>query len=248
MLCDADTFVANQIPAPSCLASTGRTFSSSASSMKIRMSEQRGLGRLLQKYASIQSFMGELLDQNIPRGLTGYVKEPPRLVLTIDRKESVNLDSNVIKLVKNISIEKEKIAEITFKTQLESLQSELGLSITQLSQFFGVTRKSVYDWLDGTAPRNANSKRLEIMASVIASSNDRNNLKRLKGVWLTPINGKSFMDVIADDELGDEQKVAAASLKLDELAPRLGAQEKPKNKTYLGNAHTSDIDRVADLG
>lgn len=248
MLCYAETPTPSYQIAPALMANSGRTFSASASSMKIRMSEQSSLGRLTQKYASIHSFMSELIDHNIPTGLTGYVKEAPRLILTVDRTESISLDSSVTSYVKNITIQEDDSKNITFKGQLEDLQLKLGLSITQLSQFFGVTRKSVYDWLDGTAPRSSNSRRLEIMATIIAANGNQINLKRLKGVWLMSTGGRSFMDVISDETLSDEEKIAAASLKLAELAPRLGPQEKSINKTYLGNAHTSDLDRVADLG
>lgn len=248
MLYDAEIASQNQFFNPTCMSGIDRRFSSSASSMKIRMSEQNSFEQLNQSYASVQSLIGTLIDRSVPTGLTGFVKEQPRLVLTIDRNESISLDSNTISLFKNIPIEKEQVADITFKSQLETIQSDLGLSITQLSQFFGVTRKSVYDWLDGTAPRSANSKRLDVIAAVISASDNASNLSRLKSVWLTSINGKSFMDVISDDALSDGEKISAALLKLDELAPRLGTQEKLKSKTYLGNAHTTDFDRVADLG
>ncbi|MDD0969344.1 MULTISPECIES: hypothetical protein [Pseudomonas] len=211
------------------------------------MSEQRSLGLIPKTYASIQSLMGELIDRSFPAGLTGYVKEPPRLVLTIDGNESITLDSSAIEVGKDLTNEKADIADVTFKTQLETFQAKLGLSITQISQFFGVTRKSVYDWLDGTAPRSANSNRLNVIAAIIEANEDKANLMRLKGVWLTPINGKSFMDVISDETLDDEGKIFAASSKLDELLPRLVVQEK-MSRTHLGNAHASDIDRVADLG
>ncbi|PFG60251.1 hypothetical protein DM05_4957 [Pseudomonas poae] len=248
MLYDAEMVTQNQFFNPTCIAGTDRRFSSSASSMKIRMSEQNAFEQLHHNYASVQSLIGALVDRSIPTGLTGFVKEQPRLVLTIDKNESISLDSNTITLFKNVPIEKEIIADITFKSQLENIQSNLGLSITQLSQFFGVTRKSVYDWLDGTAPRSSNSKRLDVIAAVIAASSDKSSLSRLKGVWLTSVNGKSFMDVISDETLSDSEKVSAALLKLEELSPRLGTQEKSKNKTYLGEAHTTDFDRVADLG
>lgn len=248
MLCYAENPTTDQYTLPPLLASTGRTFSGSASSMKIRVSEQRLPGRLAQKYASIHSLMSEIIDRNIPAGLTGYVKEPPRLILTVDRRESIDLDRKIESYIKNITIQETITADITFKGQLEDLQTNLGLSITQLAQFFGVTRKSIYDWLDGTAPRTANTRRLDIMSAIIAANGDRINLKRLKGVWLTSVNGQSFMDIISEDSLGDEEKIAKASLKLAELAPRLGPQAKQNTKTYLGNAHSSDIDRVADFG
>lgn len=248
MLYDAEIIDQSQFLTASCLASTDRTFSSSASSMRIKMSEQNAFEQLTQSYASVHSLIGSSIARSTPTGLTGYIKEQPRLVLTIDRNETISLDSNAITLFKNIPIEKETTADVTFKSQLEKTQADLGLSITQLSQFFGVTRKSVYDWLDGTAPRSSNGKRLDIINAVISANNSAFDLSRLKTVWLTSINGSSFMDVISDEALSDDKKIEAALNKLNELAPRLGTREKSARKTYLGNAHTTDFDRVADLG
>src|SRR5689334_10024154 len=127
MLCNAEP-VAHQHSMPISMVSTGRSFSGSASSMKIRMSEQRSLGLIPQEYASIQSLMGELIDRSCPTGLTGYVKELPRLILTIDGNESITLDSSAISIGKDLTNEKAATADVTFKTQLEAFQDKLGLS------------------------------------------------------------------------------------------------------------------------
>ncbi|MNH24597.1 hypothetical protein D3C79_845420 [compost metagenome] len=128
------------------------------------------------------------------------------------------------------------------------MQNELGLSITQMAQLFGVTRKAVYDWLDGTEPRANISNRMELIASLIKENRSNLNLTRLKNVWVMPIEGRSFIDVLSDDNIDQKSRFSAATAKLQELAPRLG-QDVPKlSKTYLGDAHSSDIDRVADLG
>src|ERR1700756_4745464 len=125
MLYDAEIASPSQSFNTTFMTGIDRRFSSSASSMKIRMSEQKAFEQLNQSYASVQSLIGVLTDDNVLIGSTGFIKEQPRLVLTIDRNESISLDSNTITLFKNVPIEKEQVADITFKSQLENIQSDL---------------------------------------------------------------------------------------------------------------------------
>ncbi|WP_157763359.1 hypothetical protein [Pseudomonas citronellolis] len=131
--------------------------------------------------------------------------------------------------------------------KLTSIQSTLGLSITQLAEIFGVTRKTVYDWFDGTEPRTALSGKIDVLSEVIAN-NSGVDLKRLKSVWGIPVSGKSFRELLAEDGLDRESMVRQASAKLAELGPRIGAGRARVSGVKLGNANLSDIDRVADVG
>lgn len=226
----------------------GRSYSSSASTLQ---KARTGflVGSTQNKIPggdSIQSRIGAIFGQGLPLGLTGVFRETPGLVLTVDGN-SAKVDRNIISIVQPSKVS-EATPVISFKVQLETVQEKLGLSITQISQLFGVTRKSVYDWLDGAEPRINIANRMESISSIIDNNSSRYNLKRLKGVWLTAVSGRSFIDILADDSLDEATRLTIASAKLEELAPRLGQENAKTGKTYLGNAHTSDIDRVADLG
>ncbi|GKS05398.1 hypothetical protein PSTH1771_10300 [Pseudomonas syringae pv. theae] len=225
---------------------------SSASSMKVQVSRTQGLalglGNWVERAASAQTYMGRIIDQSFPSGLTGIIREHPRLILTVDDFQSVRIDSSLVVVAKNIVSEEVDQPELSFKTQLADVQAKLGLSVTQVAQLFGVTRKSVYDWFEGSEPRSAYTKILDVMLSVISEHSVQFNLQRLKNVWLTPLSGSSFMDVIQDESLDEIAKLNTISKKIIELAPRLGSQQPTKGSTYLGSAHVADIDRVADFG
>lgn len=227
----------------------GRSYSSSASSLA---TARTGffIGETQKKIIdseSIQNRIGAIFDQFLPQGVTGLLKDTPSLIITIDGNSS-KLDRNIVSIIQPTPHIEKTTADISFKSQLEAVQEDLGLSITQLAQLFGVTRKAVYDWLDGSEPRANISSRMELISSLIRENNSNLNLKRLKGVWLTAVNGSSLIDILANEDLSAADRLAAAIAKVGDLAPRLG-QENPKlGKTYLGNAHANDIDRVADLG
>lgn len=147
----------------------------------------------------------------------------------------------------NRSSSKRSALPISTTEKLTSIQSALGLSITQLAEIFGVTRKTVYDWLDGTEPRVVLSGKIDVLSEVIANSSGV-DLKRLKSVWGIPVSGKSFRELLMEDGSDQENMLRQASEKLAELAPRIGASRPKISGAKLGNSNLSDIDRVADVG
>lgn len=223
----------------------GRSYSSSAGCL-MRARSAFVIGDS-QRIESIQKRIGAVFDSGLPYGVTGFLKGAPELIITVDGNSS-KLDRSIVSIVVPQTNTEEAVQAVSFKARLEVIQGELGLSITQIAQLFGVTRKAVYDWLDGSEPRVNIANRMELISSVINQNSAQLNLKRLKGVWLTAVNGRSFIDILSDESLDEASRLAEATGKLEELAPRLG-QEAPKlSKTFLGSAHVSDIDRVADLG
>lgn len=136
----------------------------------------------------------------------------------------------------------------SFKIQLQNVQKSLGVSITQLSDLLGVTRKSIYDWLEGRSiPRAANTRRLELIADIIRAKSTSLNMARLKGIWNIHINGRSIRDVLADESLSELARREEIEEKLLYLSPRLAYASSVKKASDLGDAHTSDADRVCDL-
>lgn len=139
---------------------------------------------------------------------------------------------------------------ISHADRLDEIKSRLGLSITQLAELFGVTRKSIYDWYDGSVkPNTSNINKIEAVIESLDSLAVRNgavDLQRLKVVWHIPINGQSFCSILNDDKLEIEKLVT----KLHELSPRMEKKASTLKKTtiQLGDAHLAEFSRETDFG
>lgn len=133
---------------------------------------------------------------------------------------------------------------------IDRIKIDLGLSITQLAEVFGVTRKTVYDWYDGAAPRAAVISRTHLLQSVIAAAPSHFDMTRLKLAWKMDGEGRSFLAILNDDGLNEATTKAALVEKLNELSSRLvsASTQKVRSTMGLGDAHLSHIDRHAQVG
>lgn len=102
---------------------------------------------------------------------------------------------------------------------LETIKDHLALTVTQLAELFGVTRKSVYDWYEGAAPRASMLLRIEAMKRLIAARRSSIDFRKLKTVWHIPISGSSFLVTLNDDHSDRDRNSLETHLasKLDEL-------------------------------
>ena len=136
-----------------------------------------------------------------------------------------------------------------FKDQLNDIKTDLTLSITQLAELFSVTRKTVYDWYEGTTPRNRVASRMNTLIDVIKSTPSDVDLSRLKTVWNIPISGESFR-LIFNGEITDELFFRTTlEEKLHELSPRMAKKTGYQRKTsvQLGKAHLAEFDKHTDV-
>ena len=138
---------------------------------------------------------------------------------------------------------------ITFIDRLNPIREQLGLTITQLAELFGVTRKSIYDWYDGIEPRSSTLTRLEILSNAIESISGEVDLKRLKVVWNIPISGKSFRDIYNTISPDDPALLEELVKKLKELTPNMAKRTGFPRKLHdqLGDTHTTEFDKHADF-
>lgn len=207
----------------------GRAVQRWTSEASTPISEQ--IGALLLKSESESTWTG--LQPTAQNSVVFVNKETAdiRLSLTLAnpiKKESAKDTSNIV----------------AFAEQLEAVQAKMKLSITQVAELFGVTRKTVYDWYDGkTTPRSTASNRLEVLSEIINSKSKNLDIGRLKTVWNLPISGKSFLSIINDETLNPVELRTEAAKKLSELGPRLAPVAANGTALYLGEAHTSDVDR-----
>jgi DNA-binding transcriptional regulator YiaG len=132
--------------------------------------------------------------------------------------------------------------------RLDLIKDRLALSITQLAELFGVTRKTVYDWYEGTEPRRNAANRIEILIDVLNRASPGVDLARLKAVWNVPVSGTSFRAVIGDDNLDVGTLQKALLEKLNELSTRMVATTTPMRKTtsQFGEAQLAEFGRQTD--
>lgn len=151
-----------------------------------------------------------------------------------------------INLVKSTSSNSYAVA---LSERLNQVKSRLDLSITQMAELFGVTRKSVYDWYEGVEPRQIKTSRMETLIDVLMETSTNADLKRLKAVWNISISGHSFREIFNDDKLDANSLKSNLIAILHELSPRMAKSTNSVHKTaaQLGSAHLVDIDRSADF-
>lgn len=171
----------------------------------------------------------------------------PRFVLVINdvaNMVTINIEEGAEK-----SLEKDikKVDVLPAQAQLTLIQTELDLSVTQMSELFSVTRKTIYDWMDGTEPRSGALSRISLLQEMISTAKARGwELKRVRTVWNLPLSGSSFRQILANDGLDRSSALEALLAKLDELAPRMGMHSQVGKKINLGDSHISDIDRISN--
>ena len=132
--------------------------------------------------------------------------------------------------------------------RLDLIKDHLALSITQLAELFGVTRKTVYDWYEGTEPRRSAVNRMEMLIEVLNRASPKVDLARLKAVWNIPVSGTSFRAVLGDDNLDADTLQKALLEKLNELSTRMVATTSPMRKTtsQFGEAQLAEFERRTD--
>ncbi|MDD5135682.1 MAG: hypothetical protein PHP01_09790, partial [Phycisphaerae bacterium] len=149
-------------------------------------------------------------------------------LLVDDRRVHIELckDQHTETPQKTFNVQLVAIAE-----RLDLIKDCLALSITQLAELFGVTRKTVYDWYEGTEPRPKAVNRMEILIEVLNKASPEVDLARLKAVWNVPVSGTSFRAVLGDDNLNADTLQKALLEKLNELSTRMVATTRPMRKT-----------------
>jgi hypothetical protein len=146
--------------------------------------------------------------------------------------------------------ENSNIPPVTFAESLDLIKDRLALSITQMSELFGVTRKAVYDWYEGAEPRAAMINRIETLIDIINTARPDIDLQRLKAVWNIPVSGRSFIMVFGDDSISIDTLRTTLVEKLDDLSPRMVKKTNSTQKTtsQFGESRLAEFDRRADFG
>ena len=128
---------------------------------------------------------------------------------------------------------------------LDEIKERLALSVTQIAEMFGVTRKTVYDWYEGAEPRTSMLQRIETIVDVIHLGGIKGDLARIKFVWNIPLSGKTLLSVLNDDSLDRISLRTSLIEKLNELALFLStpSSQTKEPSVFLGDAHLAEFDR-----
>lgn len=170
------------------------------------------------------------------------------IIILDDAPVAIELqDVHIQKSEKQQGVDAEK--SITFIERLTPIREQLGLSITQLAELFGVTRKSIYDWYEGIEPRSNTVTRLEILTKALQDVPDGVDLKRLKVVWNIPVSGRSFREIYNDTDLEDGILLERLSATLKDLIPNMVKQNRLPRKpaAQVGKARLSELDKYVDF-
>lgn len=193
------------------------------------------------------------VNSNLAISSTTSVNYKHSQILVDDSFLQVNIEKKTEEFQEKTAIETD-ITAISQADSLDEIKSRLGLSITQLAELFGVTRKSIYDWYDGSVkPNSSNINKIEAVIESLNSlskSNDSVDLQRLKVVWHITIDGQSFCSILNDDKLGISSLNEKLVTKLNELSPRMAKKTSTLRKTtiQLGDAHLAEFSRETDFG
>lgn len=130
---------------------------------------------------------------------------------------------------------------------LRWLKESLQIGVSGLADLFGVTRKTVYDWLEGIEPkRGRRGEKIASLRKVLEESTLGSKIQFLDQVWdQSSESGTTLFELIQSDDLtvdlnGELRKV------LEELKPALALCEESNKKgtgNDFGRAHIEDLGR-----
>lgn len=177
-------------------------------------------------------------------------KQQRSLLILVDGSPLlISTKQDVEAQIKNSSDSAKIYPALVHTERLDLIKDRLSLTITQMAELLGVTRKTVYDWYDGAEPRPTMMNRLEILIDAINSVPVEVDLRRLKTLWNIPISGKSFRTVFSDDNIDINTLRTALIEKLNELSTRMveKANSPYKSSSRFAEAQIAEYDRRGDF-
>lgn len=106
---------------------------------------------------------------------------------------------------------------------LASIRHAFSLSTIELAKVFGVSRRAVYDWIEGGTVKEANRQRITAIQA-FADYWQETGAGRLGSLVRESVDGKVLLNLLTAPEL-EEARIHAT---LDNLADRLNAREKAR--------------------
>jgi hypothetical protein len=110
---------------------------------------------------------------------------------------------------------------------MAEVKSGFGRTMSRLPEVFGVSRQTLYNWIDGNPPKAAYHQRIEQLAGASKVFRDLNFKPTTTMLDRTVSNGKSFLQLLSEGADGKE-----AAMKLMRIVKR-GADSRVKLETLL---------------
>jgi hypothetical protein len=144
--------------------------------------------------------------------------------------------------------EPDSTTSVDFINKVNIIKTILNLTIHQLSELFNVSPKIIYDWYDGIIqPNILMEQRIEILIDVLNQLPSNTNPRRLKSIWKIPVSNKSFLKVFTTEHIDVLYEKLTEKLTEMNFWLSVSVPTKPIEitcKSFLGNAHLAEYDRI----
>lgn len=120
--------------------------------------------------------------------------------------------------------------------QVKEIKDAFGRTFTHLTAVFGVSRQTLYNWLEGERPKTPNLDRIAEVAEAADVFRNREFVPRSQDLMRTLDQGKSFLELMAAGESG-----RAAAEKLVRVA-RHGAVTRSRLNSVLSRGTHAGTD------
>ncbi len=131
---------------------------------------------------------------------------------------------------------------------IQWLRSALNLSMSEVAALFKVTRKAVYDWLDGSKPRTGLAERIATMRALFERNLPSESRSVVRQFFDTPIDGETtLLSILRDVDTTNltakgVNGLNAIAHQVEKFAAELNSKPAPHG---IGHAHNDDLYRSA---
>ena len=127
------------------------------------------------------------------------------------------------------------------------LKDNFSLSMSEIANLFGVTRKAVYDWFDGSKPRQQMSDRIAGVREILEKNVKSDHRKYVRLFWSTRIDGDaSLLDLLKLPESTPEI-IANSTHLMEKINARIGdyveRNDSKRSRNAIGRTNTDDMFR-----
>ncbi|MFS2099411.1 hypothetical protein ACCC97_10645 [Variovorax sp. Varisp85] len=127
-----------------------------------------------------------------------------------------------------------------FAKQMEAVKAGFGRTMSRLPTVFGVSRQTLYNWLDGETPKLQHREKLSALVDAAAEFKRRSFVPTSAALDRKLVRGKSFLDLLAEGANG-----TAVAKQLMDIETR-GQSARSKLDALLGGRRAR-LD-AADIG
>lgn len=114
-----------------------------------------------------------------------------------------------------------------WQANLRWIKSESAVTISALSELFGVTRRAFYSWLDGTTPKRGGSQaRIAVLRDVLSTMQSTQQRMALFSLMDETVDGETFREVFQSSTDNVDEFRERLDVMVAKLAPTLEQQER----------------------